>query len=182
MADVRPLSRGVTDRVERRVPRVFFGLVLGEEREVLPPHVARELRYPLLMTYPEIHGVPTKLKVRMVLRVVFLIERLGLDVELDLRGLRRLAAAARPASYHFYKLDRRAEDRFIFGGLRLAVRGVDREVSTAELAVAPVAVEDQNAGLLEARRCGFTDDCSLRKRRGLVSKTTAPRSTNSARS
>ena len=60
----------------------------------------------------------------MVLRVVFLIERLGLDVELDLRGLRRLAPPARPVSYHFYKLDRRAEDGFIFGGTRLAVRGV----------------------------------------------------------
>ena len=130
MADVGPLPRRISDRVQRRVPRVFFRRIGGEEREVLPPHVARELRDVLLVADAQIHGVPTKPEVRMILRVVLLIQRFGLDVELDLRGLRRLAAPARPVSYHFYKLDRRAEDRFIFGGLRLAVRGVYREIST----------------------------------------------------
>ena len=49
VADVCPLSRGVSDSVERRVPGVLLGLVRGEEREVLPPHVARELRDVLLV-------------------------------------------------------------------------------------------------------------------------------------
>ena len=69
VADVRPLSRGVRHRVQRRVPRVLLRLVRGEEREVLPPHVARELRYLLLMTYPEVHRMPPEAEVRMVLRV-----------------------------------------------------------------------------------------------------------------
>ena len=73
VADVRPLSRGVSDRVQRRVPGVLFRRVGGEEREVLPPHVARELRYLLLMAYPEVHGVPSEAEIRMILRVVFLI-------------------------------------------------------------------------------------------------------------
>ena len=85
VADVRPLSRRVRYSVERRVPRVLFGLVLGEEREVLPPHVARELRNPLLMPHPEVHGVPPEAKVRMILCVVFLIERFGLDVQFYFR-------------------------------------------------------------------------------------------------
>ena len=77
------------------MPRVFFGLVLGEEREVLPPHVARELRDVLLVADAEVHRMPPEAEVRVILRVVFLIERFRLDVELDLRGLRRLAAPAR---------------------------------------------------------------------------------------
>ena len=46
VADVRPLSRGVSDRVQRRVPRVLLRFIGGEETEVLPPHVSGELRYP----------------------------------------------------------------------------------------------------------------------------------------
>ena len=73
MADVRPLSRGVSDSVESRMPGVLFRRVGGEEREVLPPHVARELRDVLLVADAEVHGMPTKPEVRMILRVVFLI-------------------------------------------------------------------------------------------------------------
>ena len=81
MPDVGPLSRGVRHRVERRVPRVFFGFVLGEEREVLPPHVARELTHILLVADAQVHRVPTKPEVRMILRVMFLVQRFGLDVD-----------------------------------------------------------------------------------------------------
>ena len=55
MADVGPLSRRVRHRVERRVPRVLLRFVGGEEREVLPPHVARELRDVLLVADAQIH-------------------------------------------------------------------------------------------------------------------------------
>ena len=72
---------------------MFFRLVLGEEREVLPPHVARELRDVFLVADAKVHGVPPEAEVRMILRVVFLIERFGLDVELDLPAPSR---AARP--------------------------------------------------------------------------------------
>ena len=77
--------------------------------------------------------MPTKPEVRMILRIVFLVQRFGLDVELDLRGLRRLAAAARSIADDLDKFNRSPEDRLVLGGTRLAVRGVDRESSTAEL-------------------------------------------------
>ena len=81
MADVGPFPRRISDRVQRRVPRVLLRFVLGEEREVLPPHVARELTHILLVADAQVHRVPTKPEVRMILRVMFLVQRFGLDVD-----------------------------------------------------------------------------------------------------
>ena len=67
------------------MPRVLLRFVGGEEREVLPPHVARELRDVLLVADAQIHGVPTKPEVRMILRIVLLIQRLNSDVQFYFR-------------------------------------------------------------------------------------------------
>ena len=49
--DVCQLPRRLRYRVQSRVPRVFRRWIRGEEREVLPPDVAGELRHPLLVAH-----------------------------------------------------------------------------------------------------------------------------------
>ena len=115
MADVCPLSRGVSDSVQRRVPRVLFRFIGGEEREVLPPHVARELRDVLLVADAEIHGMPTEAEVRMILRVVFLVQRL------------------REAVSTFEELERTA--RRVLGGGHPLMTGIEKSLRNAQAAL-----------------------------------------------
>ena len=97
------------------MPGVLFRRVGGEEREVLPPHVARELRDVLLVADAEVHRMPPEAEVRMILRVVFLVQRL------------------REAVSTFEELERTA--RRVLGGGHPLMTGIEKSLRNAQAAL-----------------------------------------------